>query len=131
MGEISAREDSHVTVSDAGTASRLSRVVARILTVPINLYRTWISPMSGPTCRFYPSCSQYAVTALSVHGAGKGSLLAIGRICRCHPWTPGGVDAVPPVGRWRSEPYVREELRVGVESDASPTTPVMKARSAE
>jgi hypothetical protein len=131
MGEIPARHDVMAPAAVASGPSRLSRAVAKILTIPISLYRTWISPMSGPTCRFYPSCSHYAVTALSVHGAGKGSLLAIGRICRCHPWTPGGVDAVPAVGRWRSEPYVREELRVGVESDATPTTPAMQARSAE
>ena len=111
--------------------NRVSRLLASLLTLPINLYRMWISPMTGPTCRFYPSCSQYAVTALSVHGAGKGSLLAVARICRCHPWTPGGVDAVPPVGSWRATPYVRDEAPAIARTDISSTTPVIDVRSAE
>jgi putative membrane protein insertion efficiency factor len=111
--------------------NRVSRLLASLLTLPINLYRTWISPMTGPTCRFYPSCSQYAVTALSVHGAGKGSLLAVARICRCHPWTPGGVDAVPPVGSWRATPYLRDEAPATAHTDFSSTTPVIDVRSAE
>jgi len=109
----------------------VSRWTAWLLTLPINVYRTWISPMTGPSCRFYPSCSQYAVTALSVHGAGKGSLLAIGRICRCHPWTPGGVDAVPQLGRWRSDRYVSDAERANTDPNVSTLSPVIDARSAE
>jgi len=111
--------------------NRVSLLLASLLTLPINVYRAWISPMTGPTCRFYPSCSQYAVTALSVHGAGKGSLLAVARICRCHPWTPGGVDAVPPVGSWRAAPYVRDEAPAIECTDIPSTTPVIDVRSAE
>lgn len=59
-------------------------------------YRFAISPLFGQTCRYYPSCSAYAIEAITVHGAIKGSWLATKRVARCHPWTPGGVDHVPP-----------------------------------
>lgn len=59
-------------------------------------YQLVISPLLGPTCRYYPSCSAYAVQALQVHGAFRGSWLAVRRLLRCHPWSPGGVDHVPP-----------------------------------
>ncbi|HEY4219752.1 MAG TPA: membrane protein insertion efficiency factor YidD [Myxococcota bacterium] len=49
-----------------------------------------------PLCRFYPSCSDYALQALQIHGAARGSLLAVKRVCRCHPFNPGGIDHVPP-----------------------------------
>ncbi|MCX6398740.1 MAG: membrane protein insertion efficiency factor YidD [Propionibacteriales bacterium] len=58
-------------------------------------YQLLISPLLGPTCRYYPSCSAYAVQALQVHGAIKGTWLAVRRLLRCHPWSPGGVDHVP------------------------------------
>ncbi|MFC0253537.1 membrane protein insertion efficiency factor YidD [Massilia consociata] len=59
-------------------------------------YQLLLSPMLGQTCRFYPTCSNYAIEALRTHGAARGSLLAARRVCRCHPWNPGGVDPVPP-----------------------------------
>jgi len=62
----------------------------------IRLYQKYISPLSGPRCRFYPSCSRYAVEAVEIHGALKGSALAIWRLLRCNPWNLGGVDDVPP-----------------------------------
>ncbi|MBE0008496.1 MULTISPECIES: membrane protein insertion efficiency factor YidD [unclassified Arthrobacter] len=65
----------------------------------LKLYRTVISPLYGPVCRFFPSCSAYALEAVTVHGALKGSGLAMRRICRCHPWNDGGVDHVPTGGR--------------------------------
>jgi putative membrane protein insertion efficiency factor len=66
-----------------------------ILTALIRAYRYLISPLLGPTCRFYPSCSCYAEEALQTHGACRGSYLAARRILRCHPWHPGGYDPVP------------------------------------
>jgi len=77
-----------------------------LLTGAIVAYRRVLSPMLGPRCRFHPSCSTYALDALSVHGAGKGFALATWRICRCNPWNPGGVDLVPEKGRWTPDPYV-------------------------
>lgn len=61
-------------------------------------YQLLISPMLGPRCRFYPSCSNYAIEALRVHGAVRGSWLAARRVGRCHPWHAGGLDPVPPHG---------------------------------
>jgi putative membrane protein insertion efficiency factor len=63
----------------------------------IQLYRWFVSPLLGPNCRFYPTCSCYAQEALRRHGALRGSWLAARRIGRCHPWHPGGYDPVPPV----------------------------------
>lgn len=60
-------------------------------------YQSYVSPLKmGPTCRFDPTCSNYALTAIGRHGLIKGSLLALGRLARCGPWHPGGWDPVPP-----------------------------------
>ncbi|MDZ7833316.1 MAG: membrane protein insertion efficiency factor YidD [Desulfobacterales bacterium] len=61
----------------------------------IRLYQVTLSPVLGGACRFYPSCSQYACEAVIRHGAIKGSILAVKRILKCHPFHPGGVDPVP------------------------------------
>ena len=61
----------------------------------LKAYRLVISPLYGNVCRYYPSCSAYALRAVSVHGAAKGSWLAARRLLRCHPWAPGGYDPVP------------------------------------
>ncbi|MBK1694686.1 membrane protein insertion efficiency factor YidD [Chromatium weissei] len=67
----------------------------RILIAPIKVYQYLISPLIGPHCRFYPSCSQYAVEAIERHGIRYGSYLAVRRLARCHPWHVGGIDPVP------------------------------------
>ncbi|WP_317965862.1 membrane protein insertion efficiency factor YidD [Paenibacillus sp. CCS19] len=67
----------------------------KVLQLPVHFYRRVISPLKPPTCRYYPTCSQYALTALEQHGAARGSWLAVKRICRCHPFHPGGYDPVP------------------------------------
>ena len=63
----------------------------------IAFYRRAISPALQPRCRFHPSCSAYAAEAITVHGAGRGSWLALRRLVKCAPWHPGGVDLVPPL----------------------------------
>ena len=68
---------------------------ALLLVGAVRVYQLVVSPWLGPTCRFYPSCSAYAVEALEVHGAGRGSWLAARRLAKCAPWHPGGVDLVP------------------------------------
>ncbi len=73
----------------------LGGAVAAVLILPIRFYQLCISPMLGPSCRFTPTCSQYAVEALRKHGPLKGSWLAVRRICRCHPWGGSGYDPVP------------------------------------
>ncbi|HWE88897.1 MAG TPA: membrane protein insertion efficiency factor YidD [Pseudonocardiaceae bacterium] len=70
--------------------------MARSLIFLVNGYRRWLSPLLPPSCRFYPSCSAYAVEALTVHGALRGSWLTARRLLRCGPWHPGGLDPVPP-----------------------------------
>ena len=79
-------------------------LLSTVLIAPIRWYQRWISPALPPTCRFYPSCSAYAVRALEIHGPVLGLYLAIRRLLRCHPWTPGGIDQVPPKGKWSSTP---------------------------
>ncbi|NOU97086.1 membrane protein insertion efficiency factor YidD [Paenibacillus sp. LMG 31456] len=68
----------------------------RALQAIVMFYRKFISPLKPPTCRFYPTCSQYALDALEQHGPAKGSWLTIKRVCKCHPFHPGGIDHVPP-----------------------------------
>ena len=67
----------------------------RILIFLVKGYRLLISPMLPPSCRFYPTCSEYAIEALSRHGALKGGWLTLRRLGRCHPFCAGGVDPVP------------------------------------
>ena len=66
-----------------------------VLKYLIRGYQLAISPLLGPRCRFYPSCSHYAFEAIEIHGAVRGTWLAIKRIGRCHPWHEGGFDPVP------------------------------------
>jgi putative membrane protein insertion efficiency factor len=61
----------------------------------IVVYQRLVSPLLGPNCRFYPSCSQYAREAMLKYGVRRGAVLAVRRIVRCNPWNPGGVDVVP------------------------------------
>lgn len=61
----------------------------------IKFYQKFISPLKPPSCRFYPTCSQYSIESIKKYGSIKGSYLAIKRILRCHPFNPGGYDPVP------------------------------------
>lgn len=67
-----------------------------LLLALVRFYRSGVSPMLAPRCRYLPSCSAYAVEALELHGAGRGSWLALRRVLRCHPFHKGGHDPVPP-----------------------------------
>lgn len=73
-------------------------LAARGLLAGIHAYQRWLSPLLGPRCRFYPSCSVYAATAIERFGAVRGTGLAVWRLLRCHPFHPGGFDDVPPRG---------------------------------
>ena len=96
------------------TALELVRRAPRLAVIAlIRGYQLVLSPMSPPSCRFYPSCSQYAVIAVGRHGLFRGGWLALRRLGRCHPWTAGGIDDVPPA---------RDE-------DAAPHPHVERARS--
>ncbi len=73
----------------------MSSLLSKPLIWIVRGYQLVISPLLPPSCRFYPSCSCYAIEALQRHGALKGAWLAVRRIARCHPWNPGGHDPVP------------------------------------
>ncbi len=67
----------------------------RLLILLIKAYRLLLSPWLGAHCRFYPTCSCYAITAIERFGAWRGSIMMLRRLSRCHPWHPGGIDPVP------------------------------------
>lgn len=69
----------------------------RLLVLLIRGYQLLISPLLGPNCRFYPSCSQYGIEAIQVHGPLRGGWLTLRRLLKCHPGYPGGLDPVPPL----------------------------------
>jgi len=75
-------------------------MLRRILQLFVRAYQVTLSPLFGDCCRFTPSCSEYMIEALEVHGAVKGTLLGLRRILRCHPFGKKGYDPVPPVGKW-------------------------------
>ncbi len=94
------------------TDVRRPSALARLLMLPIRAWRL-LSVHLTPRCRFHPSCSQYALDALELHGAGRGTWLAVRRVLRCHPWGGSGLDPVPPA-----------RSRSNVRSDAAPETGV-------
>ncbi len=71
-------------------------MIGKIVVLPIKFYKKYISPLLGDNCRYYPSCSSYAIEAIEIHGVIKGIFLAIKRILRCNPYAKGGLDPVPP-----------------------------------
>ena len=73
----------------------ISMALGRVLTLPIILYQKLISPLFPARCKYYPSCSRYALEAYKMHGAFMGTVLAGWRLLRCNPWSRGGVDHVP------------------------------------
>ncbi|MBA8817065.1 hypothetical protein FHX48_002159 [Microbacterium halimionae] len=97
--------------SATGEATLSPSAIARSLPLlPRNLvlgflhgYRATISHTYGDVCKYYPSCSAYAVGAVQQHGAAKGSVLAAARLARCHPWAEGGIDDVPSKPRYQYE----------------------------
>ncbi len=106
----SLKDASQWTATTAGSDSRIlttnllmrtpaegtaSRIVSALLRGAILVYRYTISPMLGPRCRYLPGCSEYAMEAIAVHGPFRGTMLAIRRISRCHPWGGSGLDPVP------------------------------------
>ncbi|MCK9342398.1 MAG: membrane protein insertion efficiency factor YidD [Massilibacteroides sp.] len=73
----------------------LKRILTQLLLLPVYFYKSVISPLTPPSCRFTPTCSEYAVQVLKKYGPFKGLYLAIKRILRCHPWGGSGYDPVP------------------------------------
>lgn len=73
----------------------LKRLLTWVLLLPIHFYRNCISPLTPPSCRFTPTCSQYAIEAIRKYGPFRGLFLAVRRLLRCHPWGGSGYDPVP------------------------------------
>jgi putative membrane protein insertion efficiency factor len=90
----------------------------KLLLLPIRFYQYAISPLMASHCRHYPTCSQYALEAITHHGALKGLFLAIRRLLRCHPWAEGGYDPVPGT----TAPEVQETVNACLHADHSHTT---------
>lgn len=79
----------------AGVGRFVWTLPQHLLILLLKVYRAIVSPLYGQVCRFFPSCSAYALEAVTVHGAVRGSYLAVRRLARCHPWNAGGIDPVP------------------------------------
>jgi len=92
--------DPQVSSPSAADDGRPGNPLTWLLLGLVRVYQAVVSPWLPPSCKYYPSCSAYAVTALRRHGALKGAALAGWRLLRCNPWSRGGVDHVPPRGRW-------------------------------
>jgi hypothetical protein len=103
-------------------------LAARALLFAVRVYQAFFSALMPSACKFYPSCSHYAAEALRIHGARRGSWLALRRISRCHPFTPGGVDLVPDAGEISRDPIgnagIFSTWRVGSRSNGTPQTEV-------
>lgn len=102
MAAVSHAADGRQPAEAAAAVGRFVWIARFIWDIPRNLlillltaYRAVISPLYGQVCRFFPSCSAYALEAVTVHGAVRGSYLAVRRLARCHPWNSGGLDPVP------------------------------------
>jgi hypothetical protein len=85
-----------------------------VLVAVINFYQKWISPSFAPRCKYYPSCSSYAASAISNYGL-RGVAMSIWRLLRCNPWSHGGVDyAVKPTNTFKNQPISSQKTSVGV-----------------
>jgi len=91
-----ARHRPHFAPHHRGEAAGQIQVAANVLIFLIRIYQRTLSRLLGNVCRFEPSCSRYAVACLENHGALRGSLLSVVRLCKCHPFHPGGIDLPPP-----------------------------------
>lgn len=86
----------------------LSKYVSSALIFFVRAYQVVLSPLFRGCCRFEPSCSNYMIEAIKVHGAAKGFLLGVLRLLRCRPFGPSGYDPVPPKGRWKNDFTLKE-----------------------
>jgi putative membrane protein insertion efficiency factor len=101
--------------------------VRTALLAVVRFYQRAISPAFPPRCRFYPSCSAYALEAIELHGAARGSWLAVRRLAKCAPWHPGGVDLVPGSGTARAAHTSSSAVPDHIPSPAAGRTPTQEA----
>jgi putative membrane protein insertion efficiency factor len=111
---------------NAGRGDRRASPAGRVLIALLTIYRRFVSPLLGQRCRFYPSCSAYALEAVQLHGALRGSWLAVRRLSRCHPFHAGGLDFVP--GSPHAEAADRAGSATG-DSDVADCDIALRARS--
>ena len=107
MRAVASTDPAASSSTSSGTSSSalaVRRLPRRLVGALLRLYQQVVSPLYPPSCRFYPSCSQYALVAVERHGVLRGSLLAGWRLLRCNPWNAGGIDDVPPV-KGQDEPH--------------------------
>ena len=90
--------------------AKVGPVLARLMIGLVRLYQRLLSPLIGNVCRFEPSCSRYAVACLEGHGALRGGLLSVVRVCKCHPFHAGGYDPPPAPGVRRQSPTATRPL---------------------
>lgn len=90
-------------VDAASLPSALHLLPRNAVIAVLHGYRATISQLYGDVCKYYPSCSAYALGAVQQHGAVKGAVLAAARLARCHPWAAGGIDDVPPHAHFRHD----------------------------
>ncbi|WP_084039016.1 membrane protein insertion efficiency factor YidD [Demequina sp. NBRC 110053] len=105
-------------MSGARAVSAVAAVPRLVLIGLIRAYQVTVSPLLGPRCKYYPSCSHYGLEAVRRHGAVTGVVLAAWRVLRCNPWSHGGVDDVPHAG----EPLFRRHTHTSPDADASLTS---------
>jgi putative membrane protein insertion efficiency factor len=99
----------------------VKRLLAALLIAPIRAYQRWVSPAFAPRCRYYPTCSNYAIGAIRELGPVRGSILAAWRLLRCNPFSAGGIDELADRRLFRSTP-TRSELAARPASPAAPNT---------
>jgi len=103
----------------------VKRIATAVLLVPIRAYQRWISPAIAPRCRYYPTCSNYAVEALRELGPVRGSILAAWRVLRCNPFSHGGVDELKDRRLFRGTPTRSERrARPALPAPAGPKRPI-------
>lgn len=95
LSDVDAAQAARGSSSSAAQSGR--NAMQTVLIALLRFYKLAVSPLLGSRCRFYPSCSDYAREAIQYHGAARGTYLAARRLCRCHPFSAGGIDLVPPV----------------------------------
>ena len=88
-----------------------------MLLAAIRMYQTFFSAWMPSACKFYPSCSQYAANAVQLHGARRGSWLALRRLARCHPFTRGGVDLVPDAEEFSCDVHAAVETPISEKTE--------------
>ena len=104
--------------------SPFERMIKGLLLMLLRFYRAAISPWIGNVCRFEPSCSRYSMACIETHGAARGSWLTVKRLCKCHPFHPGGYDPPPPALSSLSAPlteFMDPVSRPSVDADSSST----------